>query len=70
MLGNSVTPEDLELTKYWIRNFILAQKLGVKPDVPREVISRLNSLWAHDDYLHAEYRMLWQQIEEELSNAP
>lgn len=70
MLGNGVTPDDLELTKYWIRIFILAQRLGVKPDVPLDVISRLNGLWAHDDYLHAEYRALWRQIEEELNNAP
>ncbi len=67
MLG--VTAEELELTKFWIRNFILAQRLGVKPDVPKHIIQQLNGLWSIDDTRHAEYRMLWDQIDKELSNA-
>ena len=67
MLG--VTAEELELTKFWIRNFILAQRLRVKPDVPNHIITQLNGLWSIDDVRHAEYRMLWDQIDKELSNA-
>jgi len=64
-----VTAEELALTKFWIRNFILAQRLGVKPDVPKHIISQLNGLWSIDDTRHAEYRMLWSQMEKELDNA-
>lgn len=64
----SVSNEDAEYTKHWIRKFILANKLGVAPQIPPQDMNRLQGMWSgrhSDDIKEREYRMLWQEAEEE-----
>ena len=65
--------EDFELSKHWIRHFIIAQKLGLhatEVEAPEDVMARLRDLWMCDDTRRHEYRMLWDQVEKEIRDAP
>ena len=65
----SVSNEDAEYTKHWIRKFILSNKLGVVPQIPSQDMDRLQGMWVgrhSDDIKDREYRMLWQETEKEL----
>ena len=67
----SVSNEDAEFTKHWIRQFILSNKLGVAPQMPPEDMKRLRGLWSgrnNDDIQEREYRMLWQEAEKEMQD--
>ena len=66
-----MTEEELELSKHWIRYFILAKKLGAEGkeiEVPKHVMQQLRTLWLCDDTRRREYRMLWDQVEEEMQH--
>ena len=67
----SVSNEDAEYTKHHIRHFILARKLGTHPIIDPQDMDRLQSMWVgrhSDDIKEREYRMLWQEVEEEIQN--
>jgi hypothetical protein len=67
----SVSNEDAEFTKHWIRQFILSNKLGVAPQMSPEDMKKLRGLWSgrnNDDIQEREYRMLWQEAEKEIQD--
>jgi hypothetical protein len=69
----AMTEEELELTKHWVRQFIIAQKLGIQTkevQVPESTMATLRNLWLCDDTRRREYRMLWDQVEKEMQHAP
>ncbi len=55
---------ELERTKYWIRQFILAKRLGVQPQVPDSEYRWLQLLWNGDCY--PQYKALYLQVEKEM----
>ena len=65
----SVSDEDVEYTKFWIRRFILAKRLGVTPTISTEELTKLNDIWHardHDDVAQAEYKQIWMRVEDEI----
>ncbi len=61
--------EDIELTKEYIKQVILATKLKVQ--IPWELIYAIEKMWdLQDDAVRHEYRMLYQQVEKEMRDAP
>lgn len=66
----SVSNEDAEFTKHCIRQFILAIKLDVRPQVPKQDMDRLESIWGvlNNDIQEAEYKQLWREVEREIAN--
>ena len=67
----SVSNEDAEYTKLWVMRFILAKKLGVRPQIPTQELDRLHSIWGayqRDDVMHAEYKQLWREVEREINH--
>jgi hypothetical protein len=61
--------EDIELTKGYIRQVILATKLKV--ELSWELIYAIEKIWdLHDDAVRHEYRMLYRQVEKEMRDAP
>ena len=65
----SVSDEDAEFTKCWIRRFILAKRLGVTPHTSKTEQTKLNEIWHardHDDVAQAEYKQIWMRVEDEI----
>ena len=61
--------EDIELTKEYIRQVILATKLKV--ELSWELIYAIEKMWdLQDDAVRHEYRMLYRQVEKEMQDAP
>jgi len=61
--------EDIERTKGYIRQVILATKLQV--ELSWELIYAIDELWdLRDDAQMREYRMLYRQVEKEMQDAP
>jgi hypothetical protein len=61
--------EDIELTKEYIKQVILATKLKV--ELSWELIYAIEKMWdLQDDAVRHEYRMLYQQVEKEMRDAP
>ena len=62
MLGEA---ERIALTKHHIRHLIMAKKLGANP-LYTDAIRWIGDHWdVHDDAQMSEYRMLWNQVEDE-----
>lgn len=67
----SVSNEDAEFTKHWVRKFILSRKLGVTTQMPPEDMKKLSDLWAGvltDDIKDAEYKQLWYEADKEIQD--
>lgn len=67
----SVSNEDAEYTKHWVKKFILAKKLGVSPQMPPQDAEKMQSIWAglmNDDIKEAEYKQLWYEVEKEINH--
>ena len=65
----SVSDEDVEFTKHWIRRFVLAKRLGVTPTISKADLAKLNGIWHardHDDVAQAEYKQIWMRVEDEI----
>jgi hypothetical protein len=67
----SVSNEDAEYTKHWIRQFVLAKKLRVPPQMPAQDMEKMRNIWQgrnYDDIKEAEYRQLWNEVEKEMQD--
>ncbi len=61
--------DEIERTKFWIRQFIIANTLHEKVHLPDDEFDWLIARWTKNDVDQAEYKILWNQVEAEMRGA-